>query len=352
LSQQQAERFLQDKGMLPGDFLLRESKSKTVVSLVDVAGQVVHNAIRPGPPMSGEFTVNGRTTLAAQTLAELLQQWLHAPHDAKTLLGSELVLHEHWDAAGTEPAQTSRLAVNPEYCQMGDAVNPGRSDIANPQYAAGHRVETETRARPQAPNQAGSPHYDTVEMEGSVGPQALYDMASKSHTYEAFYELATNTETDGELGKAVSLQAFYDMATNAGNEADSQQTFALHSVGRMSREEAKQLLQSKGSLPGDFLIRESSGKHALSLVKPKGTICHHAIAPASAGEFVLNGKTKVAARSLAGLLQKWLDTPGEAKKNLGSELALHDHWIASANPYYSLAVSNNPHYDTASSTAV
>ena len=173
-------------------------------------------------------------------------------------------------------------------------------------------------------------------------PHFIYDWVFKA------------TNTDGQLGEAVSLQTFYDVATNAGNESESQQTFALHSVGRLSREQAKELLQSKGSLPGDFLIRDSKDKHVLTLVKPNGTVCHHAMAPAERGKFVLNGKTKVAARSLAGLLQKWLDAPEAASRILGAELALHAHWSESANPYYSLAVSSNPspHYALAASSVV
>jgi len=279
---------------------------------------VVHNAIRLRAP--GEFVINGRTTIAADTLADVLQQWLDAPQATEKMLGSELVLHPHWVTADVDAPATSRLAVNAEYQQM----------------------ET-------AQNQAGSPHYDTAS---SVSPQALYAMASKSPTYEAFYEMASNA--DKEVGEAVSLEAFYDMATNTSGEAASEQAFALHSVGRMSRHQAQQLLQSTGSLPGDFLIRESKDQHVLTLVKPKGTVSHHAMAPAGPGEFVLNGKTKVAARSLARLLHTWLDAPEEARRLLGAELALHDYWSASAsaNPYYSLAVSSNPHYDSASSTVV
>ena len=199
MSRPLTERLLQDNGMLAGDFVFRESKSKTVLSIVNATGEVVHNAIRPGAPKSGEFIINGKTNVAADTLAAVLQQWLAAPHSAENLLGSKLILHKHWDApqkhwgaTDTPTVQSSRLAVNPEYHQMDAAMNSSRPAIANPVYASNGGVVTTGRGSDYfLASATPSAHHDSVE--GSVSPQALYDMASTSHTYEAFYEMASKS---------------------------------------------------------------------------------------------------------------------------------------------------------------
>ena len=59
----------------------------------------------------------------------------------------------------------------------------------------------------------------------------------------------------------------------------------------------------------------------------------------SAGEFLINGKTKVVASSLAALLQQWLETPKDVEKALGSgsKLIIHAHWNSAANQHVSVA---------------
>ena len=138
-----------------------------------------------------------------------------------------------------------------------------------------------------------------------------------------------------------------------GIDGVDDKTGGSHFVGAMARVQAEQLLRDAGLLLGDFLVRESKGKHALTLVKTcaegKRTIIHHSIAAVSPGEYSLNGSTTVAAGSMPELVQQWLNTPAGTTVLLGANIVMHPHWDARgerilANPAYTSSDGAQPEY--------
>jgi len=92
---------------------------------------------------------------------------------------------------------------------------------------------------------------------------------------------------------------------------------AAHSIGDASRTVAEAALQSRGCVPGDFVVRQSKGSTVLTIQTSSTKCVHHKIGEAG-GVVTVDGKRAAVrgATTLVGAVQGWLSSPPAAKGDL------------------------------------
>jgi len=284
-SRGEAVLVLNSRGPVAGDFVLRESKGSTVMS-IQAGGNVLHHKVGEA---DGGVTVNGKpaSVAGAATLAGAVQAWLSQPAGAEKDLQHALV-----DAIGAPAGGFDR-----QHTDFGTNGAVPRGETAygdNTPYAA-----DDVDVYDEAPALV-------------IGKGATYAFAKADELYGvAVYPDVENAKDDLELP---------DMDGHDGSPAS---VLAAHFVGEANRSAAECfLVVDRDGVAGDFVVRKSKGCMVLSLVVAGKKMVHSRVNVAEGGVVLVNNKpASVVAVTLAEAVGAWLASPQRAAADLGGAIA-------------------------------